>query len=315
MIYEPFTYKDFPSYDADFPGAVDAQGDTANLRCRLEDIEYQEGRILRCIFPHGQEEGITPYGRPFDPDNEEVRKNRKRYPLIVHVQGSGWFTQDMNDHIFDLMPIARMGYCIAIVQYHEAPGARFPQQVIDAKRALRFLSQHAEDYPIDISRVYLSGDSSGGQTALLTLLTYDTGELDEAHEVPLPRLTGAIDFYGVTDFDTLNNWWGREDFGKSPNIAALLGEKSKDPAARSSASPVSYVREEAVYPPLLILHGSKDTVVPFTQSLELFEKMKAQGHDCRFVRMIGGDHGGNIFYCDALYRQIRRFLEDCEDKA
>ena len=34
---------------------------------------------------------------------------KRKYPLVIHVQGSGWYKQDMNDHIFDFMPIVKSG--------------------------------------------------------------------------------------------------------------------------------------------------------------------------------------------------------------
>ena len=39
-------------------------------------------------------------------------------------------------------------------------------------------------------------------------------------------------------------------------------------------SPITYLKENINLPPFLILHGDKDHVVPITQSIELYEKIK-----------------------------------------
>ncbi|MDI5790483.1 prolyl oligopeptidase family serine peptidase [Bacillus licheniformis] len=40
---------------------------------------------------------------------------------------------------------------------------------------------------------------------------------------------------------------------------------------------MSYVHREA--PPILIMHGDQDDVVPYQQSVQLFEALIKEGHD------------------------------------
>ncbi len=309
MQFLPFTFHDFPSYDERIDGIEDIQGIEHNVRIRMVDVPYQEGCIIRLIIPQKTQEGEAPYGGALDPEDETFFREMDRFPVIVHVQGSGWFPQDMHDHIFDLARIAREGYVIAVVQYHGAPEGRFPQQVIDTKRALRFLQANEDKLPINMSRVYLSGDSSGGHTMLLTWLTYESGELDDPGAGALPKLSGGLDFYGVTDFNTFDYWWTRSGEMLEPNVEALLGEGWQDKAVRAKASPTSWVKEGLQLTPLLILHGSKDTIVPFTQSVEMYQQLKTYGYDVRLLRVRGADHGGPIFYSEPVYQEILEFLK------
>ena len=71
-------------------------------------------------------------------DLDEERK----YPLVIHVQGSGWYKQDMNDHIFDFMPIVKAGYVYAIIEYHGAPEYKYPTQVDDVIKAIEYLKEN-----------------------------------------------------------------------------------------------------------------------------------------------------------------------------
>lgn len=51
--------------------------------------------------------------------------------------------------------------------------------------------------------------------------------------------------------------------------------------------------------PLLILHGDKDRLVHFSQSILFYEDAKKHGKDVTFYKIAGADHGGSAFYCEA----------------
>lgn len=289
MKFEPFSFDHFPSYDAEIEGVIEVQGDQANIKGKMIDVEYQEGCIIRFLFP---ESALTP---------------EKKYPLIVHIQGSGWYPQDMGDHVFDFFPIVKQGFAFAIVQYHGTPREQFPTQIIDAKKALRFIEKHIEDYPIEKDRIFLSGDSSGGNVAMLTALTYNTHELDE-ETTPLPELCACMDFYGVMDLLAMDDWWSAFDHEEEHNIRDFLGADYRNPQVRKEASPYWRLEKGLELPPVLILHGSKDVVVPFTQSLTMYEKMRDYGYDVSMIRVYGANHGGPVFYSDNTYQAIINFL-------
>lgn len=294
MKFEPFVFETFPSYDEQIEGVIDVQGDICNTKGRMMDVYYQKDCIIRFLLPDNASE----------PD--------KKYPLIVHVQGSGWYPQDMGDHVFDLFPLVKRGFALAIVQYHGTPDFRFPTQITDVKKALRYISAHAGEYPIDVNKMFLSGDSSGGNVAMLTLLTYNSAEWDEEDVSvnALPGLLGCMDFYGVMDLLSMDEWWSAFDHEEEHNIRDYLGNDYMNPELRKNASPYWRLKEGMELPPVLILHGSKDAVVPFTQSLTMYEKMRAYHYDVNLVRVYGANHGGSVFYSHNTYEEIFRFLEE-----
>ena len=240
MKVKDYSYETFPRYTKDIEGALELKGNKENLRCRLRDVYYQDNCFIRFLFPN------------------TILDEQRKYPLIIHVQGSGWYPQDMNDHIFDFLPIVKAGYVYAIVQYHGAPDFKYPTQVNDVIQAIEYLKENDQDYPIDLSRVYLSGDSSGGHIALLIALQKGYA------------FKGVIDLYGVTNFMTFNDWYSK---------------------------------------PFLILHGDKDHVVPITQSIELYEKLKEYHYEVTFGRVHDADHGRSIFYNEDVYQTIIAFLD------
>lgn len=289
MKVKNYNYETFPQYNEQIDGVIELHGNKNNLRCRLLDVEYQKDCIIRFIFPN------------------TILDEKRKYPLVIHIQGSGWYAQDMNDHIFDFMPIVKQGYAYAIVQYLSSPQYHFPQQIYDVKKAIRFIQNNYQNYPIDINHIILSGDSSGGHIALLTLLTYDSHVFDYKFN-SLLKLDGMIDLYGITNFLTINEWWSKYDFYEENNIVDLMGKEFMDEEHLKQASPIYYLKENLNLPPILILHGNKDHVVPFTQSVELYNKLKEYKYNVTIGRVNDADHGRSIFYVKDVYDCIVQFL-------
>ena len=277
MKVKDYSYETFPRYTMEIEGALELKGNKENLRCRMYDIEYQPGCIIRFLFPN------------------TILDEERKYPLVVHVQGSGWYQQDMNDHIFDFMPIVKAGFAYAIVQYHGAPDKKYPTQVNDVLKAIEFLKENYQNYPIDFKNVFLSGDSSGGHIALLVALQNNYS------------FKGIIDLYGITNFMTFNDWYSKYDWCEKENVSDFLG--SLDEQLLIEASPMTYLKENMKLSPFLILHGDKDHVVPITQSIELYEKLKEYHYEVIFGRVHDADHGRSIFYNEDVYHTIITFLK------
>jgi dipeptidyl aminopeptidase/acylaminoacyl peptidase len=76
----------------------------------------------------------------------------------------------------------------------------------------------------------------------------------------------------------------------APLLAQLIG--ASPPSAHldmlRAASPITYVSADA--PPFLLLHGDRDTVVPLSQSVALYEALWQAGADPRLHVVHGGDH-------------------------
>lgn len=292
MKVNNYSYETFPDYNKEIKDIIELSGNKNNLRCRMLDVTYQDDCIIRFLFPN------------------TILSPERKYPLIIHVQGSGWYKQDMNDHIFDFMPLVKRGFAYAIIQYHPSPEAKFPTQIIDTKKAIRYIQSHANLYPIKPDQLFLSGDSSGGHTALMTLLTYNQSDFDESN-LALPPLKGCIDLYGPANFLTMNEWFSKYDHYEEKNMIDLMGSNHMDQVSLKKASPIFYISPKKKLPPILILHGSKDHVVPFTQSLELYQTLKKNNFDVKLARVHDADHGRSIFYSDDVYQCIEEFLKSC----
>lgn len=292
---EPFyTYDEFPENLSAEAGMKVIYGqDEMGITCR-PDVVYavKDGMELhlRAMLP-------------------TVLNASRRYPTIFHIQGSAWLQQNLNSHMGDFSPLVKAGYAVILIEYRYAPAHRFPCQVEDGKTAVRYVMDHLDEFPVDPHNLFLSGDSSGGHTAMMMAATWNTMEFD-AEKTPLPALNGGIDLYGSVNCLTMNDAPSAYDHMAAHSAASnYLGFcPPDDPAECQRRMPFFYIHEDTVLPPLLLMHGSKDRTVPLTQSLELYRHLKAMGKTAEFYKVKNADHGGNVFYCRATLEVILDFL-------
>jgi acetyl esterase/lipase len=89
-------------------------------------------------------------------------------PLIVHFPGGGFILAAMNGHRQFLVDVCRTQGCRALLaQYRLAPEFPLPVAQIDGLRLYKHLLESLEQDP---AKLFLMGDSAGGNVVLSTLL-------------------------------------------------------------------------------------------------------------------------------------------------
>lgn len=206
-----------------------------------------------------------------------------RYPCIAFVQGSGWRKQALGSAMSYLCRFAERGYVIAIVQYRSTDVAAHPAQVHDAKTAVRWLREHADEYGIDPDRMIISGDSSGGHTALLVHITDGSPALDEDPRSGPLNVSHAVALSAPTDLTLMDH---------DDAVRDLLGGRppGQDPEVALSASPAHYL-DGRRRGPVLLVHGTRDEVVPHEHSTAYAAALRRADQTCDVVLVEGGGHG------------------------
>lgn len=82
----------------------------------------------------------------------------------------------------------------------------------------------------------------------------------------------------------------------------------KNPEKGYENSPVSKVTKEA--PPFLIIHGTNDRTVPFSQSESLYESLEKNGCDVTFLALEGADHADLQFFQDEVWERMISFFKE-----
>ncbi len=232
-----------------------------------------------------------------------------RLPCLVYVQGSGWGKQRTQLFLPKMVPFAVAGYVVACVEYRTSAQAPFPAQIQDTRAAVRFLRANAQAYGINPDHIALMGDSSGGHTVLMAALA--DGSIEDTPDYPeySSAVNCVIDFYGPTDMlaSGLDQRWKDmpEDRRKEFVFRAQTDAEMK--ALIQKGNPLSYISTDRPLPPLLIMHGDRDPVVPFNQSVILYEKLRETGHDVEFYKVLGAGHGVG-FWIEPVYDAVKAFL-------
>lgn len=238
-------------------------------------------------------------------------ENGKGFPLVVFIQGSAWTKPDQFWQLPQLSQLALRGFVIASVTHRSCWTDPAPAFLKDVKTAIRFLRAHAKEYDIDPERVCAWGTSSGGNTALLLGLTggnpaFETDEYADQSSC----VKAVVDCFGPTDLIKMIE----DQYGAMPkndeNLLWALGGKDPDTyqAVLKDISPIAYIKDDAVLPPFLILHGDADDVVLFEDSESLYDKLIACGHQADMVHITGAPHEGN-FWSKELLEIIFDFIE------
>jgi acetyl esterase/lipase len=214
-------------------------------------------------------------------------------PLIIWTGGSAWLADNGKDSAGRIAEVFNpLGYAVAGVSIRASTQATFPAQLDDIRAAIRFLRANAGTYRVDPERIAVMGDSSGGWTTVMAALNDDGVRV-------------AVAFYPPTDFrrmdeqmlpgacEAFNAAMGSTDCHNdvlSPESRLVGGPIQTSPVAEK-ASPLTYVG--ATSPPVMLLHGGQDPLVPHGQSVLLYEALKAAGAPAAFYSVPAAGHDLN----------------------
>jgi acetyl esterase/lipase len=261
---------------------------------KLDERKYSVDTILNVEY--GRKSDIPLHLNILTPRLEEGKE--EAFPLIMFIQGSAWFKQELTQQLAQLVDFARRGYVIAMVEYRPSTIAPFPAQVKDARTAARFMLKYAAEYHADPERLVIWGDSSGGHTAVMMALTDGDPYFSDEEILPL-TIRGVVDYYGPINFATMNDDPSIQDHEApdSPEGMVLGGVSIPEhPELVSAASPLSYITSTSSLPPFLIIHGDMDRIVPYGQSVLLYRKLVECNQPVTMYRIEGADHSGNAFW-------------------
>lgn len=246
----------------------------------LSDLEYArvEGQSLKLDL--------------YMPENTETSP-----PLIVWIHGGGWTRGDKQSVNPAVMRLVVDGYAVASINYRLGGLYLHPKQIHDCKGAIRWLRANVDKYGYSTERIAVAGGSAGAHLALLLGLSSGEsvlegivgGNLGESSKVD-----AIIDLSGVSSIPDLIV--SRPDFKK----------KKSDELIRS-ASPVEYLGKGD--PPVLIVHGDSDQIVPVNQGQILHDRYQELGLDSTLHIIPGAGHGGKVFSDQKLYQLIKDFLK------
>ena len=224
---------------------------------------------------------------------------------IIHITGSGWHSPiaasapqqkaSSQVEIFGL-PLVEAGYTVFAVNHRTAPLNKYPAQLEDVQRAVRFIRHHAERWKITPEVVGGVGGSSGGHLTLMLGLRPSPG--DESDPDPVnqesAKLQAIVPWAPPTDLVLANGEYGSGTFASLFGLRLMQRDPETSPQYRAyrDASPVHHVSGDD--PPTLLIHGDADAVVPIEHSEILANRLRQAGVVVEVLTVPGGGHGGTF---------------------
>ena len=159
---------------------------------------------------------------------------------------------------------------------------------------------------------FLWGDSSGAHSALIAGITGDTKYLPEEYPEVSTEVDCIVDWFGPTDLMAAVQHPAVIDHDSSTSPAGILiGGKSlhDHPEDVYPTNPVVHLQPDRETPPILIMHGGRDPLVPFNQSCILYEALKQMDKEVEFVKLKNAGHGWGGFMSETALNIVENFIK------
>ena len=269
-------------------------------------------------------------------------QDAKIRPVIVWIHGGALImgNRDLEKSDFLLAFAEAEGCAVVSVDYRLAPETKLPDIISDIEEAFRWLAgDGAKQFHLDPRRIVVAGASAGGYLTLVT-----------GYRVrPKPKALVALYGFG----DLVGDWSSKPNPYPSFNLRKISREEAEsqtdgtiisDSDARKgdggliymyyrqnglwpeevSGFPRSTVADKITpfepirnvtrdWPPTLLIHGTRDTDVPYEQSELMAKKFKQKGVPFTLIPIENGEHGfegGDPQKIRDAYKAMREFIKE-----
>ena len=234
-----------------------------------------------------------------------------RRPALVQVHGGGWVIgfKDRQGQLL-MRRLAAQGWVCFNIDYRLSPGATFPDHLVDVKRAVAWIREHADDYGIDPEFVAVTGGSAGGHLTALTALTANDPQYQPGFEDADTAVQAAVPFYGIYDFTNRNRVSMPEMLSWFLQPIVMKADLAEAPEAFAAASPIDQVRPDA--PPFFVIHGGLDILAPVEDARDFVTRLRAVATEpVYYLELPGAQHAFDTFAsirANATVEAAARFL-------
>ncbi len=244
------------------------------------------------------------------------RNGSVKRPTVVWIHGGALIVGNRNGVPRNIERLCRdENYVLISLDYRLAPEVKLPAIIEDIQDAFRWIRATGPDrFHLDPNKLVVCGGSAGGYLTMMTGICVE------------PKPTALVAYWGYGDID--GPWYvtPSEHYRKRPLVskeealgvvggAVTTGENSGprgkyylylrqnglwcrevsgfDPATeRAKLDPYCPVRNiTSAYPPIVMLHGTADTDVPYQESADMAAALKKQGVPHELLTVEGGGHG------------------------
>ena len=271
---------------------------SGKLRYRQSVLEQELGDMAvepeEFEFPSGG--GQVAYGYLYLPQNG----SQAPFPLVLHIHGG---PTSSSPQLFsgDAAWFTSRGYAYAQLNYRGSSGYGYAYQnalkhqwgIVDVEDAYYLVKYLIDKGLAQSKKIAVMGTSAGGYSVLRALIAYPG------------FFKAGICSYGVSDL--LSDAKNTHKFEKYYH-RFLTGDLARNKKRFIDRSPINRIDE--IKDPLALFHGDEDRVVSLSQTLEIYEKLKANRTPCTLTVYEGEGHGfRNPENIEDYYEKIQSFLK------
>ncbi|MGC8902658.1 MAG: alpha/beta hydrolase family protein [Fervidobacterium sp.] len=207
------------------------------------------------------------------PDTEKL-KISKPNGIVVFAHGGGWISgyRRQPNNVSWYRYLVKNGFIVVTIDYTRGYTVGIEKLVEELSNAVEFISRKFENGKYTIS---LMGLSAGGHLALLTASRYAS------------KIDKVVAYYAPCDL--MDIWDSPSLFARLAAATTLKRLPSKSKEVYEIYSPINNVHD--TYPPTLLVHGLRDTVVPYISSVKMFKRLREKGVPAKLLLNPSGDHG------------------------
>ena len=249
--------------------------------------------VTKTDVIYGRVEGSALLANIAYPDGPSMK------PAILSVHGGRWRAGNRADaSSIKVTQWAEFGFFAMSIDYRLVGGSPAPAPQLDLLCAIRWLHAHANEYNVDPERIYLIGQSAGGQMVSMIATAGEAGFPRvggwEKARTDVRAVISVAATYELTGLSWGNLW------------TPVTGDVNE---ARKHASPINHV--SASTKPILVIHSDDDKSVPVQQAADFVEKLKTAGVQHRYVHFTDKGHMG---ITDDVIKEARAFIAEVEQK-
>jgi acetyl esterase len=252
-------------------------------------LPHSSDRIQGTFVPYtmfnGAPVNLVIYRPQLDPANHPL-------PVLIYVHGGGWISGTPDARQMDLSWFADQGWLVFSIGYTLSTKEQHLWDVTHGQIAcsMAWIGTHAARFGGNISRLYMMGDSAGGNLAINASYMANAISLTSSCGGAVPHIRAVVADYPVVD---------PADFYKNPEplfgkaARAMAGEYAggapeQYPERYRKISSFTYLTSGA--PPTMIFVGDHDNLVPPQPTYEFSILARSEGVRVELIRIPYADH-------------------------
>ncbi|KAG0233582.1 hypothetical protein BGW41_001449 [Actinomortierella wolfii] len=235
----------------------------------------------------------------YRPDNVAMGDDR---PVLFYIHGGGGWIKGSKRITGPLVTeMLNLEWVVVSVDYRRTSQAGYPTQLIDCKRALRWVKAEIDAFGGNPDNVIVAGDSSGGHLAAMLALTPNHAEYQPGFEDVDTTVQGCVAQTAILDLTDIHGHCNNDQQARFLKTVAKRWREGSDAAAMTAPSPedLKFLMEHSplhritdAAPPFLVIHGDLDTIAPVATARDFvadFRRVRGS-HSITYLEIPGGHH-------------------------